>query len=104
MKSIVLTIAMAVLLAGCASGTRFTQRQVDQIEIGATTEAELIQIFGDPTSSTVSAEGSKTLAWMWSYSSIGGFRSGAKVLTVMLSPDGLAKDYGVSNYASPGLF
>lgn len=103
MRAIIVLVA-AFVLAGCTFGTKFTKQQVDQIQVGSTTEPELLEIFGSPSSTSVSAEGGKSFAWIWSYSSVGGFRSGSRVLTVILSPDGVTKDYSVSNYTSPGLF
>jgi outer membrane protein assembly factor BamE (lipoprotein component of BamABCDE complex) len=103
MRAIIVLFA-AFVLAGCVAGTKFTNQQVDQIQVGSTTESELLEIFGSPSSTSVSAGGGKSFAWIWSYSSIGGVRSGSRVLNVILDSDGVTKDYSVSNYTAPGLF
>uniref|UniRef100_A0AB39BYG4 Lipoprotein SmpA/OmlA domain-containing protein n=1 Tax=Pakpunavirus sp. TaxID=2833053 RepID=A0AB39BYG4_9CAUD len=102
MKGILLSALLIIFLAGCVSGQRFTQQQVDQIKVGVTTEKDLLNIFGAPMAFNAQSDGSKTLVWTWSYASLGGVRSGSKMLSVTLGPDGKAKDYGVSSYASPG--
>jgi outer membrane protein assembly factor BamE (lipoprotein component of BamABCDE complex) len=52
---------MVLILAGCvSSGTKVTQQQLTQFQVGKTTEAEVIAAFGAPTSSSVATDGSKT--------------------------------------------
>lgn len=102
MKGIVIAALLAVLVSGCVSGQRFTSQQVQQIEVGTTTEKDLLNIFGAPMAFNMQSDGSKTLIWTWSYASFGGVRSGSKMLSVTLDPDGKTKDYGVSSYTSPG--
>jgi hypothetical protein len=102
MKGILIAALLAVLVSGCVSGQRFTRQQVEQIEVGTTTEKDLLNIFGAPKAFNMQSDGSKTLIWTWAYASFGGVRSGSKMLSVTLAPDGKAKDYGVSSYTSPG--
>ncbi|HCL15736.1 MAG TPA: hypothetical protein DIC61_11175 [Pseudomonas sp.] len=102
MKGILLSALLVILLAGCVSGNRFTQQQVDQIQVGTTTERDLLSIFGAPAAVSAQSDGTKTLIWTWAYASLGGVRSGSKMLSVSLGQDGKAKDYNVSSYSSPG--
>ncbi len=98
-KSKFLLLALAsALLAGCAStGNNFDESKVSQIKKGETTEAQLIQMFGEPQSRGVNSEGQTLLTWMYAQSNVkgtsfipiaGGFVGGAnsksKTLTVTL--------------------
>ena len=104
MKGLVLSLVAAVLLSGCVSGNRFTTGQVSRIETGVTTELELLESFGKPTSFHIHSDGSKTLSWSWSYAALGWVRSGAETLTVRLGEDGKAKEYGLSSYTAQTLW
>ena len=103
-KGITLALLVSVMLTGCVSGNRFTVGQVSQIEPGITTESELVESFGEPTSFHLHSDGSKTLGWSWSYAAIGWVRSGAKTLTVRLGADGKTKEYGLSSYTAPTIW
>ena len=65
--------ASVALLGGCAStGNNFDESKVSQIKKGETTEAQLIQMFGEPQSRGVNSEGVTTLMWMYTESSVKG--------------------------------
>ena len=56
----------AILVAGCAtSGTNFDSSKVSEIKKGETTEAELIQKFGQPNQRTIDSEGLTHLTWQY---------------------------------------
>ena len=105
---ILLPIALvsAALFAGCASvGNNFDDSKVSQIKKGETTEAELIQIFGEPQNRTVNSEGRTVLTWTYAESKVrgesfipyagvfvGGHDTKSKSLTVTLQ-DGKAMSF-----------
>jgi len=65
----VLILSTAVNFTGCATssyGKPFDPDQVSMIEEGITTEAQLLEMFGNPTSATIDTEGRKTLMWFHS--------------------------------------
>lgn len=86
----------------CAStGENFDVSKVSQIKKGETTEADLVQMFGQPVNRALISEGTTTLTWMYSEARVkgesfipyagpwlGGTRSHNKMLTVTLGPDG----------------
>jgi len=64
---------IVALLAGCAStGENFDEGKVSQIKKGETTEAQLIQMFGQPQSRGVNSEGATTLTWTYIESRVKG--------------------------------
>lgn len=101
MKKQIIVIFAAIALSACVSGKRFTQDQVDQIKLGTTTESDLTSLLGKPMSYQVESDGSRSVAWAWSYVAFAGVRSGSEVLTVSFGPDGKATKYGVAKYKSP---
>ena len=110
---ILLPIALvsAALFAGCASvGNNFDDSKVSQIKKGETTEAELIQIFGEPQNRNVNSEGRTVLILTWTYAEskvrgesfipyagafMGGHDTKSKSLTVTLQ-DGKAMSFASS--------
>lgn len=92
----------AASLTGCVSmGENFDENQVSQIKKGQTTEADLIDMFGQPQNRGVNSEGMRVLTWQYMESRvkgesfipyagpfIGGSRSKQKTLTAQLGPDG----------------
>jgi hypothetical protein len=62
--SLVLVI-MAMCGSGCvSSGAQVTDQQVASIKTGQTTEADLINMWGQPRSSQMTMNGNKQLAWV----------------------------------------
>ena len=108
---ILLPIALvsAALFAGCASvGNNFDDSKVSQIKKGETTEAELIQIIGEPQNRTVNSEGRTVVTWTYAESQVrgesfipyagafmGGHDTKSKSLTVTLQ-DGKAMSFASS--------
>ena len=51
----------ALMIVGCvSSGTKVTQQQLTQFQVGKTTEGEVIAALGSPNSVSVLPDGSKT--------------------------------------------
>ena len=104
-----ITAVIVALLAGCASnGNNFDESKVSQIKKGETTEAQLIQMFGEPQSRGLNSEGATTLMWMYTESSakgesfipyagpfVGGSRHKQKSLNVTLQ-DGKVQSFSSS--------
>jgi outer membrane protein assembly factor BamE (lipoprotein component of BamABCDE complex) len=97
-----LNILLAVLcglIGGCTStGNNFDESKLSQIKKGETTEADLVKMFGPPEGRSVNSEGITTLNWTYTEATVkgesfipyagafmGGARSKAKTLTVMLA-------------------
>lgn len=107
------SLALSLGVAGCASvGQNFDDSKVSQIQKGATTEADLVRIFGQPSQRSVNSEGQSILTWMYVESEVrgetfipyagafvGGNRSRNKTLTVTLA-DGKVANY---NYSGGGM-
>lgn len=59
-------LSLAVWIIGCASsGTNYDSTKVSQIRKGETTEAQLVQMFGDPGQRTVDSNGDTVLMWQY---------------------------------------
>lgn len=120
-KSLQAFIVLVLILAisGCATnyytmGTDFDEAKVEDIVKGETTEADLITLFGEPSSRSRSHDGQKTLVWqyfsqgMGSFSqrvftpmkSLGGGGQTMKTLSVILSSDGTVESFTTSSSAS----
>ena len=100
-------LALVIIVTGCAStGQNFDESKVSQIKKGETTEAELTQMFGQPTNRSISSEGTTML--MWTYvearvkgesfipfagAFVGGTTSKQKTLSVNLGPDGKVQNF-----------
>ncbi len=96
---------------GCmSSGTKIDQNRVTEIKKGETTEADVIQMFGQPNRSFVNSDGTKMLMWNYHESRtkgttyipyagifLGGSDSSSQSLTVNIGPSGK-----VTNYSSSG--
>lgn len=95
---------------GCASaGKNFDSRKVPETQKGETTEAELVEMFGEPNARGLKTGGLKTLTWVYSESRvkgetfipfagafIGGTDTKTKTLTVALAPDGTVSEFDYS--------
>jgi outer membrane protein assembly factor BamE (lipoprotein component of BamABCDE complex) len=61
-------VVAAVLLAGCATsemGRKFDTAAADKIEIGKTTEAEVLSWLGSPLQQTVRSDGTKVYVYLY---------------------------------------
>ena len=62
--SAVLILGLITSADGCmSSGTNYDQTQVSQIKKGQTTEAQLVQMFGEPTQRMTDGDGNNHLTW-----------------------------------------
>jgi hypothetical protein len=94
-----IVISCALFFAGCVSvGNNFDESKLSGIKKNETTEAQLVQMFGEPQNRSINSESVTTLTWMYSEATVkgesfipyagafmGGERSKAKTLTVMLA-------------------
>ena len=105
-------LVCALLLFSClTSGAWFppaiTQAKLHQIQVGQTTEVELVHLFGTPTTRTTDLAHRITIDWFRSVpapvqsyipligSFLGGMNIDAQQLRVVLSPDGRVIRYDV---------
>ena len=96
--TLLLVATAAALIVGCAStGNNFDDSKVSQIKKGETTEADLLQMFGQPQSRSLNSEGQTILTWSYVEARVkgetfipyagafmGGSTSAHKMLTVVL--------------------
>lgn len=105
-------VAVAILLTSCLTSwawepSTITQERVDQIQIGQTTEADLVRLFGTPTTRFVDLRQYVAIDWFRSVPPppqsyipiigpcLGGLDVEAQQLTVNLSPSGRVLRYEV---------
>src|SRR4051812_43945897 len=64
-------LLLAVAMAGCSSvvGTPIQKEKVAQIRLGATTEPDLLLLFGNPATKTLDPSGAMVLTWAYSTAS-----------------------------------
>jgi len=71
--SLSVILCLALFAASCASvGNNFDESKINQIKKGQTTEAELVQMFGDPENRMVNSDGGVTLSWTYSEARVKG--------------------------------
>lgn len=65
---VLLAIVIGVTIVGCTheNGTKVAQDQAAKIQKGTTTRADLVTMFGPPSSSTIHADGKEMLTWRYS--------------------------------------
>lgn len=64
-----LELWLCVLLTGCAaSGVQVSEEQTRQFQVGRSTYGEVVGVLGEPTTSTVSANGTRVA--VYSYASV----------------------------------
>ena len=87
---------LAACLTGCATGAAgYDDRKVALIQRDSTTEAELLQWFGPPTSRMLASNGAKTLNWKFPGTRSANSASSG-TLDVRLSPEGKVSSYSAS--------
>lgn len=85
-----LTIAAALLLAGCVSmGTNYDVAAIDRLQVGMT-KAEVISLLGQPNQVVTNADGSERLVWVHSTGSM--FGGNARSVGLPFGPDGKLTD------------
>lgn len=64
---------MMLFVLGCATAkpNPFTEGRISQIKPGVSTEQQLVQLFGKPSSRSLDSEGRHVLSWNYSNYSIG---------------------------------
>lgn len=64
----ILAVAVVLMLSACVTtGRKVSQEQVAQFKEGRTTYQEVVEALGEPTSSTLNSDGSRTI--IYSYAS-----------------------------------
>lgn len=58
-----LAALLAFYLTSCANHPAITQPEVNRIQTGVTTEAQLVKIFGRPDTRTITYNGDTTIEW-----------------------------------------
>src|SRR4051812_48553159 len=98
----ILAAVLSIAMISCSSvGTPIAQDKVNQIRIGATTEADLFLLFGTPSTKTLDAGGAVVVTWVYSSAStkpetfvpvagafIGGYTTEVQQLTVLIDRKG----------------
>lgn len=60
----VAAFCLAGLVAGCAaSGVKVSEQQAESFKVGSSTYSEVVAALGEPTSTTVAANGARTAAY-----------------------------------------
>lgn len=94
---ILYTCALALILGGCAaSGQKVTQQQIDQVQAGRTTTAQLIDLFGEPNTRVYNSDGSQILAWGYAYVGFAGIGTEVQSVSMIIGPDGTVQGYSRS--------
>ncbi|CAN5468767.1 hypothetical protein BH20VER3_BH20VER3_17290 [soil metagenome] len=105
-------LVLAFLVASCLTSWAFapstiTQENVDQIRLGQTTEADLVRLFGTPSTRFVHLDHDISIDWFRSVPAspasyipiigppIWGLNVEAQQLTVVLGPSGVVRRYEV---------
>ncbi len=88
-------VLVAALVAGCATQgrTRYDDSKVARIQKDVTTETELVQWFGSPSSRTLGRDGNKSLMWKFPAGHPGGHGGS---LSVNFDPSGKVVTYSAS--------
>jgi hypothetical protein len=106
MKTIIVSL-LALGFVGCASvGTPIATQNVQNIKKGVTTEADLVRMFGPPTTKTLNANGNIVMVWTHSAAQakgtsfipiagafVGGTNVQVQQLTVLLNSSGSVQNY-----------
>lgn len=97
----------AALAAGCASsGSNYDEARVREIRVGETTEADMIDMFGEPTGRRFDSSGSSDLTWSYHESKtngksfipyagmfLGGSDNRHKMLMATINPEGVVTSF-----------
>jgi outer membrane protein assembly factor BamE (lipoprotein component of BamABCDE complex) len=113
MKIAVFLLALA--FAGCASvGTPIAQENVKKIRPGVTTEADLVRMFGPPSTRTLDSNGKTILGWIYSEAQtkgttfipiagpfVGGVNTRTQMLSVLIARNGKVERYTMNDTPTP---
>jgi outer membrane protein assembly factor BamE (lipoprotein component of BamABCDE complex) len=114
MKAVAALLIMA-LLASCASvGTPIAQENVKKIRPGVTTEADLVRMFGQPSTKTLDSNGKTILGWIYSEAQtkgttfipiagafVGGVNTRTQMLSVLIGRNGRVERYTMNDTPTP---
>lgn len=97
MKKIVLLIAISLFLMACATtevGQKFNTSLASQIEIGKTTEVEVLTTLGQPPRTQTRANGEKTFfyAYTEAKANLLGVNAKTERFTILFGKDGIVKE------------
>jgi hypothetical protein len=109
-QSWILIAVCITTLVGCMSvGTNIDTSKISKIKKGVTTEADLLNLFGEPNQQSVSGNGLQTMEWTYVQSNItaqsfipvvgdvfGGAKSANKSLRVTLGGNGKVQDFSAN--------
>ncbi len=62
-QALIATLALAILSGCAATGTKLTEQQIAQLEIGKTTYDQAIAILGEPTDVDLDSDGNRILVY-----------------------------------------
>jgi outer membrane protein assembly factor BamE (lipoprotein component of BamABCDE complex) len=103
---LIVGVWIVALAVGCATvGRKLDESQIDQIQKGKTTKAEVLQLLGSPDQMTRNSSGTTVMMYLYAHATakpatyipiIGAFAGGANVqnqsVTVTIGSDGLVSD------------
>lgn len=94
--TLIAVLLLALGFSGCNSpARRYDDSKIALITRGATTEAQIVEWFGPPTTRELSPDGSKTLTWRFERRDAR--RSDSPHLEVRFGPDGRVSAYNAAN-------
>ena len=110
LKSWILMAICITAMVGCMSvGTNIDTAKISRIHKGVTTEADLLNLFGEPNQRSVNGNGFKTMEWTYVQSNVtaqsfipvvgdmfGGAKSANKSLRVTLGSNGRVQDFSAN--------
>ena len=98
-----LTVCAILLVASCvsvSSGKHLDPDLIATIKPGVTTESQMLQMFGEPTTRSLNAEGQKALGWIYTKSKETNpfeFQLQQQILSVTISDNGIVAKMQVSD-------
>lgn len=105
---------LVLAVAGCSSvGTPIGRDKVNQIQVGLTTEQDVLRMFGVPSTRTIDISGRAVLSWIFSSASakpqtfipiagafIGGYNTRLQQLTVLINKKGRVESWSLNDRPS----
>jgi outer membrane protein assembly factor BamE (lipoprotein component of BamABCDE complex) len=97
MRRIAVCLAMLVFVLGCATaekGRSFDNQKAQQIEVGKTTEAEVVAMLGAPYRTKTSSNGEKKFRYAHGQAKVvlGSVSSNYKVVDITFDRNGVVKE------------
>jgi outer membrane protein assembly factor BamE (lipoprotein component of BamABCDE complex) len=112
MKSLIAVVTAVVVLTGCGatSGTKVTDQQLAQMQVGKTSYGDAVSVLGQPNGETVLPGGKRILVWAYSEVTtrpetfipiagafVGGADAKSKTVTLTFDADGRLSSTGTNN-------